>query len=65
MTMTKATIRALMKGLQKKAQEDGQNLKAFEDTDELTTVLAEVEGNEPRIRLPYVNATPIGSDSWN
>jgi len=60
--MTKASIKALMKGLEKKA--DSDLVKVLGNIDEAVSGTSEQDEESARIRLPYVNATPIGTGTW-
>jgi hypothetical protein len=62
--MTKADMKTLIKGLQKKIRADGEMTEVLEDIDEITSLLNEIEDEEPHIRVPYVNAISIGGTPW-
>ena len=62
--MKKSDIRALVKGLQKRAREDSGVQETVVNIDEITKILAEIEDEEPRIRVPYVNTSAIGTGTW-
>jgi hypothetical protein len=62
--MTKSDMRALMKGLQKKALADHASMEVLESVDEILAVLADLEDEEQRIEVPYVNAMTITTGTW-
>jgi len=62
--MTKSDMRALMKGLQKKALADNASIEVLESVDEILAVLADLGDEEQRIEVPYVNAMTITTGTW-
>lgn len=62
--MKKSDITALMKDLQKKAHGDVELYEVVEKIDEIISTLDSLEEEEPRIRLPYVNTSTIGTGTW-
>lgn len=62
--MTKADVRALIKGVQKKMSGDKDLAQVLENIEEVSAILVDSEEDAPRIRLPYVNATPLDSGQW-
>ena len=62
--MTKADIRALVKGLEEKLDQDNDLAEILESIDEISSAVSGLEEDRPVIRVPYVNAIPITSGTW-
>lgn len=63
--MKKNDVATLMQGLKQKAHGNPELVEVVEEIDEIMAALNEIEdGEEPRIRLPYVNTSTIGTGTW-
>ncbi len=63
--MTKTEIKTLIEGIAEKSIDTKEISKILEILEALEAASDDPkESREPRVRLPYVNATPIDEAAW-
>ena len=62
--MTRSDIKSLVKGLEKKLEQDSDLTDLLDNIDKIAAAVGGLDDDAPAIRVPYVNASPVTTGAW-